>query len=117
MNRQPPISESLWSTFPVGAQAALLDARKSLQDRIAQLEAQVRDLAGPAPTQLHQLLQAAVPRPYRPETKGSQSDRSEALASLNRPRPGEQALPLPSRGPGGSDLSDRSRPRRAAKPD
>src|SRR5271157_3809262 len=117
MNRQPPISESLWSTFPVGAQAALLDARKSLRDRIAQLEAQVRDLAGPAPTQLHQLLQAAVLRPYRPETKGSQSDRSEALAALNRPRPGEQALPLPNRGPGGFDLPAGARPTRAGNPD
>jgi transposase len=44
MNPQPPIPEPLWSTVPADAQAALLDAWKSLQDRIAELEAQVRDL-------------------------------------------------------------------------
>ena len=44
MNHSLPISEPLWNTVPADAQAALLDAWKSLQDRIAALEAQVRDL-------------------------------------------------------------------------
>src|SRR5262245_54823818 len=44
MNPQPPIPEPLWSTVPPDAQAALWAAWKSLQDRIAALEAQVRDL-------------------------------------------------------------------------
>jgi transposase len=44
MNPQPPIPEPLWSSVPADAQAALRDAWKSLQDRIAELEAQVRDL-------------------------------------------------------------------------
>jgi transposase len=44
MNPQPPIPEPLWSTVPADAQAALLDAWKALQDRIAELEATVRDL-------------------------------------------------------------------------
>src|SRR3954449_9537973 len=44
MNHQPPIPEPLWNTVPSEAQAALLVAWKSLQDRIADLEAQVRDL-------------------------------------------------------------------------
>jgi transposase len=44
MNHQPPIPEPLWNTVPPEAQAALLDAWKSLQDRIADLEAQLRDL-------------------------------------------------------------------------
>jgi transposase len=44
MNPQPPIPEPLWSTVPADAQAALVAAWKSLQDRIAALEAQVRDL-------------------------------------------------------------------------
>src|SRR5689334_25278526 len=44
MNHQPPIPEPRWNTVPPEAQAALLDAWKSLQDRIADLEATVRDL-------------------------------------------------------------------------
>jgi transposase len=44
MSPQPPIPEPLWNTVPPDAQAALLAAWKSLQDRIAALEAQVRDL-------------------------------------------------------------------------
>src|SRR5437762_4274448 len=44
MNPQPPIPEPLWSTVPADAQAALLAAWESLQDRIAALEAEVRDL-------------------------------------------------------------------------
>src|SRR5215469_10927488 len=44
MNPQPPIPDPLWSTVPADAQAALVAAWKSLQDRIAALEAQVRDL-------------------------------------------------------------------------
>jgi transposase len=44
MNPQLPIPEPLWSTVPAEAQAALLAAWKSLRDRIAELEAQVRDL-------------------------------------------------------------------------
>ena len=44
MNHQLPIPEPLWGTVPANAQAALLDAWKSLQDRIAALEATVRDL-------------------------------------------------------------------------
>jgi transposase len=44
MNPQPPIPEPLWSTVPADAQAALVAAWNSLQDRIAALEARVRDL-------------------------------------------------------------------------
>src|SRR5262249_5679439 len=44
MSQQLPIPEPLWGTVPADAQAALLDAWKSLQDRIAALEATVRDL-------------------------------------------------------------------------
>src|SRR5438034_9084489 len=44
MNHQPPIPETLWSTVPADAQAALRDAWKSMEDRIAELEATVRDL-------------------------------------------------------------------------
>jgi transposase len=44
MNYQPPIPEPLWNTVPSEAQAALLAAWKSLQDRITDLEAQVCDL-------------------------------------------------------------------------
>ena len=44
MGQQLPIPEPLWGTVPADAQAALLDAWKSLQDRIAALEATVRDL-------------------------------------------------------------------------
>jgi hypothetical protein len=44
MNQELPIPEPLWSTVPADAQAALLAAWKSLQDRIVALEAQVRDL-------------------------------------------------------------------------
>jgi transposase len=44
VNQQLPIPEPLWDTGPADAQAALLGAWKSLQDRIAQLEATVRDL-------------------------------------------------------------------------
>src|SRR5262250_2874628 len=44
MNPHSPIPEPLWSTVPADAQAALLAAWESLQDRIAALEARVRDL-------------------------------------------------------------------------
>jgi transposase len=44
MISQPPIPEPLWSAVPPEAQAALLAAWKSLQDRIAELEARVHDL-------------------------------------------------------------------------
>ena len=44
MSQQVPISEPLWDTVPADARASLLDAWGSLQDRIAALEATVRDL-------------------------------------------------------------------------
>jgi transposase len=44
MSQQLPIPELLWGTVPADAQAALLDAWKALRDRIAALEATVRDL-------------------------------------------------------------------------
>lgn len=44
MNHQPPIPEPLWHTVPSEARAALWDSWKSLKDRIAELEAKVRDL-------------------------------------------------------------------------
>ena len=44
MSQQLPIPEPLWATVPADAQAALLDAWESLHDRIAALEATVRDL-------------------------------------------------------------------------
>ena len=44
MSQQLPIPEPLWGTVPADAQAALLEAWKSMQDRIAALEATVRDL-------------------------------------------------------------------------
>jgi transposase len=44
MSQPLPISEPLWGTVPTDAQAALLDAWKTLHDRIAELEATVRDL-------------------------------------------------------------------------
>ena len=44
MNPQLPIPEPLWSTVPADAQAALLASWKILKDRIAELEATVRDL-------------------------------------------------------------------------
>jgi transposase len=44
MNQQLPIPEPLWNTIPADAQAALLAAWKSMEDRIAELEATVRDL-------------------------------------------------------------------------
>ena len=44
MNPQLPIPEPLWNTIPAEAQAALLAAWKAMEDRIAELEAAVRDL-------------------------------------------------------------------------
>jgi transposase len=44
MNQQLPIPESLWNTIPADAQAALRDAWRSMEDRIAELEATVHDL-------------------------------------------------------------------------
>src|SRR6516165_7984088 len=44
MSQQLPIPEPLWSTIPADAQAALLAAWKAMEDRIAELEAKVRDL-------------------------------------------------------------------------
>ena len=44
MSQRLPIPEPLWGTVPADAQAALLDAWESMQDRIAALEATVRDL-------------------------------------------------------------------------
>jgi hypothetical protein len=44
MSQQLPIPEPLWNTIPADAQAALLAAWKMMEDRIAELEAVVRDL-------------------------------------------------------------------------
>src|SRR5262249_28664213 len=44
MSQQLPIPEPLWNTIPGDAQAALLAAWKAMEDRIAELEAVVRDL-------------------------------------------------------------------------
>jgi transposase len=44
MDQTLPIREHLWNTIPAEAQAALLTAWKAMEDRIAALEAQVRDL-------------------------------------------------------------------------
>src|SRR5262245_12173154 len=44
MSQQLPIPEPLWGTVPADAQAALLEAWASMQDRIAALEVTVRDL-------------------------------------------------------------------------
>ena len=44
MSQQLPIPQPLWDTIPPDAQAALLPAWKALEDRIAELEATVRDL-------------------------------------------------------------------------
>ena len=44
MNHKLPIPEPLWNTIPADAQAALLTAWKEMEDRIAALEAQMRDL-------------------------------------------------------------------------
>jgi transposase len=44
MDQMLPIPEHLWNTIPAEAQAALLTAWKAMEDRIAALEAQVRDL-------------------------------------------------------------------------
>jgi transposase len=44
MNQRLPIPEPLWNTIPADAQAALLAAWKAMEDRIAELEATVRDL-------------------------------------------------------------------------
>src|SRR5215469_12203760 len=44
MGQELPIPEPLWSSIPAEAQAALLGAWKTLQDRVAALEATVRDL-------------------------------------------------------------------------
>jgi hypothetical protein len=43
MNQKLPIPEPLWNTIPIDAQAALLAAWKAMGDRIAKLEATVRD--------------------------------------------------------------------------
>src|SRR5262249_29158166 len=44
MSQQLPIPEPRWDTVPADAQAALLDAWKTMEDRIPESEAIVRDL-------------------------------------------------------------------------
>jgi transposase len=44
MSQQLPIPEPLWNTIPADARAALLSAWKAMEDRIAELEAIVRNL-------------------------------------------------------------------------
>jgi transposase len=44
MSQQIPIPQPLWDTITADAQAALLPAWKAMEDRIAELEATVRDL-------------------------------------------------------------------------
>lgn len=95
MNHWPPIAEPLWNTVPADAQAALRDAWKSLHERIAEWEAQVRDL--PARLQLHSTnssqppssdpigLKRKPPIPPSPRNRGGQPGHPKAFRPLVPP--------------------------------
>lgn len=95
MNQQPPIPEPLWSTIPADAQAALLAAWKVLEDRIAELEATVRDLQ--ARLQLNSTnsskppssdpigLKRKPPTPPSPRKRGGQPGHRKAFRALVPP--------------------------------
>src|SRR5262249_28278082 len=96
MSQQLPIPEPLWGTVPADAQAALLDAWKSLHDRIAELEATVRDLQ--ARLQLNSTnsskppssdpigLKRKPPTPPSRRKRGGQPGHRKAFRALGPPR-------------------------------
>ena len=115
MNHPLPIPEPLWSTVPADAQTALLDAWKSLQDRIAELEAQVRDLQ--ARLQLNSTnsskppssdpigLKRKPPSPPSGRKRGGQPGHRKAFRALVPPeklRSSQDCKPSACRGCGGA---------------
>jgi transposase len=95
MNQKLPISEPLWNTVPADAQAALLAAWKSMEDRIGGLEATVRDLQ--ARLQLNSTnsskppssdpigLKRKPPSPPSSRTRGGQPGHRKAFRALVPP--------------------------------
>src|SRR6516225_11350435 len=95
MSHQLPIPEPFWNTIPADAQAALLAAWKAMEDRIAELEAVVRDLQ--ARLQLNSTnsskppssdpigLKRKPPAPPSSRKRGGQPDHRKALRRLVPP--------------------------------
>src|SRR5262249_15524287 len=95
MSQQLPIPEPLWGTIPADAQAALLVAWKAMEDRIAELEATVRDLR--ARLQLNSTnsskppssdpigLKRKPPTPPSPRLRGGQPGHRKAFRALVPP--------------------------------
>jgi transposase len=95
MNQKLPIPEPLWSTIPADAQAALLAAWRSMEDRISQLEAIVRDRQ--ARLQLNSTnsskppssdpigLKRKPPSPPSPRKRGGQPGHRKAFRALVPP--------------------------------
>jgi transposase len=95
MSQQLPIPETLWNTIPADAQAALLAAWTAMEDRIAELEATVRDLK--ARLQLNSTnsskppssdpigLKRRPPAPPSPRKRGGQRGHRKAFRALVPP--------------------------------
>jgi len=78
MSLQPPIPESLWKTVPPQAQAAILALVGSLEQRIAELEAENAELRrrmAPLEHELQKIRQRGKrPRNGRDDSNGPRAD-------------------------------------------
>src|SRR6516164_8447980 len=70
MNHRLPIPEPLWRTIPPGRAAGCLEIDAGSDRPVGSRRA---GSPGPPPTQVHQLVQAALLRPDRPETQAAES--------------------------------------------
>src|SRR5262245_65597573 len=96
---QPPISAPLWNTVPPEAQAALLGLVESLEQRIAELEAENADLRRRL-AQLEDQIQTIRGRSNRTPKRPTDSDRTpiDRRRKGHRQHPGS-IRPEPAPGP------------------
>src|SRR5689334_21501662 len=86
MRFEPPISRGLWDQIPSAAQAALVAVLQHAQERIAALEARVRDLE-------HRLALNSTNSSEPPSTDGPHVKRRPPKPPSGRARGGQEGHP------------------------
>src|SRR4051812_42405029 len=86
MSFEPPISRNLWDQIPLTAQAALGTVLQQYQERIATLEARIRDLE-------QRLRQKSTHPPKPPSSDGPHVKRRPPNPPPARPRGGRGGPP------------------------